>query len=228
MNVVGASRMRSVTRAAAARNTAGEGARPSGAPWCSARWYTSKLPRSASVSRRRRSSYTSPGVLPGAASIQSKSPNASSCCASGAAGCVDITSVPPVVGCAGSDVLPGHDRGHAGRLGRALDLEGDRLPELYPARDVADLVDDGPGPEPAAHGHRRGEAHLLRAVVDAHREAGVPGQLRQEPRDERQRQVAVCDRPAEQALPARPLDVDVDPLVITGGLGEQVDHVLGD
>jgi hypothetical protein len=37
-NVVGASRMRSVTRAAAATNTAGDGASPSGVPWCSARW----------------------------------------------------------------------------------------------------------------------------------------------------------------------------------------------
>src|SRR3954447_14650017 len=139
MKVVGASRMRVVSRAAAARNTAGDGDRPSGVPWCSARWYTAKPPRSASVSRRRRSSYTSPAVLPGAASIQSKSPKASSC---GASGCVDIV-VPPVVGPAGSDVLPGHDRGHAGRLRRALDIEGDRLPDLYPARHVADLVDDG-------------------------------------------------------------------------------------
>ena len=38
MNVVGASRMRRVSRAAAARKTAGEGDRPSGVPWCSARW----------------------------------------------------------------------------------------------------------------------------------------------------------------------------------------------
>nr|WP_041795269.1 hypothetical protein [Modestobacter marinus] len=38
MKVVGASRIRSVAWAAAARNSAGEGARPSGVPWCSARW----------------------------------------------------------------------------------------------------------------------------------------------------------------------------------------------
>ncbi len=37
-NVVAASRIRLVARAAAARNTAGDGASPSGVPWCSARW----------------------------------------------------------------------------------------------------------------------------------------------------------------------------------------------
>jgi hypothetical protein len=56
MKVVGASRMRSVTRAAAAMKTDGEGARPSGVPWCSAMWKVEKPPWSASTSTRSRSS----------------------------------------------------------------------------------------------------------------------------------------------------------------------------
>ena len=35
------------------------------------------------------------------------------------------------------------------------------------------------------------------------------------------------DRAAERPV-LRPLDVDVDPLVVTGGVGERVDPVLGD
>src|SRR5689334_8387268 len=43
-----------------------------------------------------------------------------------------------------------------------------------------------------------------------------------------QREEAVRDRSAERALALRALDVDVDPLVIAGQVGETVDHVLGD
>ena len=45
---------------------------------------------------------------------------------------------------------------------------------------------------------------------------------------ERQREVAVGDRAAEGALGVGPLDVDVDPLVVAGGVGEQVHPLLGD
>ena len=44
---------------------------------------------------------------------------------------------------------------------------------------------------------------------------------------ERQREVAVGDRAAERAGLGL-LDVDVDPLVVTGRLGELVDLLLGD
>ena len=44
----------------------------------------------------------------------------------------------------------------------------------------------------------------------------------------RQRQVAVGDRAAEGALLLGPLDVDVDPLVVAGGVGEQVHLLLRD
>jgi hypothetical protein len=57
MYVVGASRMREVARAAVARKSPGEGASPSGVPWCSARWYTANSsPASASASSASRPS----------------------------------------------------------------------------------------------------------------------------------------------------------------------------
>ena len=48
-----------------------------------------------------------------------------------------------------------------------------------------------------------------------------------EPRRQRQRVVAVGDRAAERRL-LRALGIDVDPLVVAGGVGERVDVVLGD
>ena len=52
--------------------------------------------------------------------------------------------------------------------------------------------------------------------------------LRRQRRQQRQRQVAVRDRAAEGALGLRALDVDVDPLVVAGRVGELVDVLLGD
>ena len=46
-------------------------------------------------------------------------------------------------------------------------------------------------------------------------------------RQQRQGQQAVRDRPAERTV-RRALGVDVDPLMIVGGVGEQVDTVLVD
>ncbi len=74
-----------------------------------------------------------------------------------------------------------------------------------------------------------GKPDLVPAVVDAELEAaGDRDQLVTEAVDHRQGQVAVCDRRAEGTLCLRPLDIDVDPLVVAGQLGEAVDHVLGD
>ena len=53
-------------------------------------------------------------------------------------------------------------------------------------------------------------------------------QLAAEAVDHRERQVAVGNRGAEGALGFGPLNVDVDPLVIAGELGESVDVLLGD
>ena len=75
--------------------------------------------------------------------------------------------------------------------------------------------------------HGRREAHLVAAVVHAHRDAVTGMICGDERRAERQREVAVGDRAAE-GPGLGPLDVDVDPLVVAGGVGELVDLLLGD
>ena len=52
--------------------------------------------------------------------------------------------------------------------------------------------------------------------------------LVREARDQRQRQEAVRDRGAAGHLALGAFDVDVDPLVVAGGVGELVDHRLID
>ena len=89
-------------------------------------------------------------------------------------------------------------------------------------------VELGTEPHLRADRHGRREAHLLAAVVDGHRDAVHPHDLRRQHRPERQGEVAVGDRAAERALLLRPLGVDVDPLVVAGGVGEQVHLLLGD
>ena len=79
----------------------------------------------------------------------------------------------------------------------------------------------------AARGHRRDEPDPVRPVVDA---APPPRDRHEgggESREQRQREVAVRDRLAARQLAARALDVDVDPLVIAGRVGELPDAVLG-
>src|SRR5882672_10457535 len=78
-----------------------------------------------------------------------------------------------------------------------------------------------------AHGHRRSEAHAVKAAVDAHlavaeREGGF-----REVREQRQREKAVRDGAAEgRALGAR--RVDVDPLEVLDRAGEGIDALLRD
>src|SRR5881296_3624814 len=74
----------------------------------------------------------------------------------------------------------------------------------------------------------RDEANLVRAVVDAAAPLGDLEQGRGHSRDQGQGQVAVGDRLAAGHLALRTLDVDVDPLMISGRLGELVDHRLID
>ena len=116
----------------------------------------------------------------------------------------------------------------AGLLG-ALDLDreaGDHLPPTV--ADLVELDDLGAGADARARRHRGLEADLVPAGVDAEDEAARLDQLQAEAVDHRQRQVAVGDGAAERTLVLCPLDVDVDPLVVAGEVGEGVDVVLGD
>ena len=78
-----------------------------------------------------------------------------------------------------------------------------------------------------ADGNGRREPDLVGAVVDAHRGAGHLHELREQVVRDRQRQIAVRDGRAERAV-LRARGIDVDPLVVAGGVGEQVHPLLGD
>src|ERR1035441_8419361 len=95
------------------------------------------------------------------------------------------------------------------------------------AGDVLDAGHGGSQAQFAAYGNRSGKANLVAAVVDAHGDALHHQDLSQEHRREGERQVAVGDGGAERAA-LRPLGIHVDPLVVAGGVGEQVDLVLVD
>src|ERR1700722_6160509 len=80
---------------------------------------------------------------------------------------------------------------------------------------------------PAADRHRGREANPVDAVVDGGRHRVDLEHVVEEDRAERQGQVTVRDRAAIGALRGA-LGLDVDPLMIMGGVGEDVDLVLGD
>ena len=65
------------------------------------------------------------------------------------------------------------------------------------------------------------------AAVDPERDPAHLDHLGEEEVGERQGEVAVGDRPAEGRFRVGPVHVDVDPLVVSGGVGERVDLLLG-
>ena len=77
---------------------------------------------------------------------------------------------------------------------------------------------------------KSGELELIYAHLISMRNFAELLELRQGQQDGGQgdRQIAVGDRAAEWAVLLRPLHVDMDPLVVSGGVGETVDPVLGD
>src|SRR5436190_5299874 len=77
----------------------------------------------------------------------------------------------------------------------------------------------------AAAGHRRGKANLVQAVVDAHPRLAHPERRSRHLRQQREGEKAVRDRRAERTG-LRALDVDVNPLVVVGGVGEELDPLL--
>ena len=73
------------------------------------------------------------------------------------------------------------------------------------------------------------ETHLVQPVVDG--SLGILGEdadLLAERAEQRQCQVAMRDRLAKRASPAGTLRIDVDPLMVTGAVGELLDHGLID
>jgi hypothetical protein len=115
-----------------------------------------------------------------------------------------------------------------GGLRSALDLNSLVDGELETAGNLRDLGNDGIHAYARADLHGGDEAHLVEAVVHLRGDALEVEQLGPELRRERQREEAVGDRTAEGALGGGALGVDVDPLVIVDGVGEEVHPILGD
>src|SRR5688572_12284480 len=90
--------------------------------------------------------------------------------------------------------------GHAHRLVAVLALEGELGGDLHAALHVVDRGELGPHPHLAAHRQRRREADEVEAVVHREGEALEGEQPVREHRGERERVVAVRDRPAEGRL----------------------------
>src|SRR5690554_5613380 len=110
----------------------------------------------------------------------------------------------------------------------ALDFHGDADHHLYRAvGQCLDLGDFTSAADARAYPDRRGKAHPVAAVVDAHLDVFHVHQLRQEVVDQRQGQVTVGDGAAERAGPGFHR-VHMDPLVVTGGLGKGIDALLVD
>src|SRR6187455_1573869 len=112
-----------------------------------------------------------------------------------------------------------HGFGDADRLIAALALHEDLERELRAAFDRLEPEELEAAAHPAAGGHRRREAHSIQAVVDTH--SGIEDLHRRSTHLGQQGQghEAVRDRRAERAG-LRPLDIDMDPLVVVGRVGE--------
>src|SRR6478735_2078424 len=117
--------------------------------------------------------------------------------------------------------------GDAGGLVLALDLDRVADGGLLALGQVGDVGDRDVRADPLADEHRVGEADLVGAVVELG--AGrLEGQhLAAQEGHQGEREVAVGDGAPERAVLGA-VDVDVDPLVVTGGLREDVDALLVD
>jgi hypothetical protein len=122
--------------------------------------------------------------------------------------------------------------GDAGRLLLAVDLDRHFLFELERVgRHLIRGDQLTARANPRVDTHRIGEAHLVEAVVDPHGEALVGGwvgrrELVLEVGKHREGEKPVGDRGAKGGLFFCPLHVDVDELVVQGGVGEIVDLAL--
>src|SRR5271170_93056 len=113
------------------------------------------------------------------------------------------------------------------RACRALDLHcafrGDAHAAALDRLDRFDLLAQ---PDARAGRHLSGEAHSVRSVIEAARTLLDPVEGCSESRHQRQCQVAVGDRLAARHLALGALDIDMDPLMVAGRIGEFVDDCL--
>src|SRR5262249_33940269 len=128
-----------------------------------------------------------------------------------------------------SRVADAYDFRDEGRALLALDLHRDLVGQSYAvAFDGLDLGDLEPQAHACAGGHGGGEADSVGPVVHPVLHLVHLHERGRQTRHQRQRQIAVGDGLAPRHLASGALRVDVNPLVITGGISELVDHRLVD
>ena len=127
-----------------------------------------------------------------------------------------------------SAVVAEDELGDADRLVAALALDRRGHRRLVAPVALLDRFDAECAAHARARRHGCGKAHPIKPVVDGHAAALLPRHdLVRHRGQERERQVAVRDRPAE-GPGGGALGVDVDPLVVAGGVGEGLDPLLRD
>src|SRR5215470_13682152 len=119
-----------------------------------------------------------------------------------------------------SGVADADDLADQGGLGLPLDLDGHLGADAHTVTGHFLGAGNALAHADSRAGLDRGdEANLVRAVVDAAAALLDLEQRGGHPRNERQREKPVGDRLAAGQLLLRPLDVDVDPLMVAGGFG---------
>src|SRR5947209_18084579 len=160
---------------------------------------------------QRLATRSSPGPGSGTStSASSKSPGLGSPCGRAASW---ISREATGIGASAVDADQG--LGHAAGLLSALDLDRDPALDLEATGNFGDLEDLAAAAELSSDGQRCRKANLVQPVVDPHLGVGDVHELAHDRRQQRQREVAVRDRPAERSLLGA-VRVDVDELVIVG------------
>src|SRR5690349_6046851 len=122
-----------------------------------------------------------------------------------------------------SPVMYGDQLGDAGRTLTALHLDGHSIGNLQAVRRHIRRRGDGhAAAEPRAGRHRREVADAVRAIVQGVLQSVDLYDRTDEARCQPEREQAVRDRGPPRQLAADPVDVDMDPLVVAGRLGEPV------
>ncbi len=129
----------------------------------------------------------------------------------------------------GLEQHPGDHLGHRGRLVHAVDLDGVPHGQV----DGAVVLRNGVGqlrahPDAAVHRHGRQKPHLVEPVVDDKFGVLDAEVVLAQCGNQREREESVRDRSAVGTLGLGAGDIDVDPLVVAGDIGEIVDALLVD
>ncbi len=118
--------------------------------------------------------------------------------------------------------------GDTGRLALSINFDLDLAEEVKCASPFSGLQDGSASANPAVNRDRSIEAYLVTAEVYRTGEIIDLDEVTRQRRYQREREITVGDGLAIGQLLFRPFGIDVNPLEITGRLGEPVDFLLVD